>query len=206
MPLSLVQQGLIAQQEFAKLLMMGSDGRIEVASPLTDDERRDYEIHVRGQYDLGLAIQVKSTLRLDQASGQRARYLRISFRARATRLVSHPLYWYAIAALDPKLMRFADPLFVIPSTEFHEHASPRRIGAFWHFTFAANMEAETHDRWRPFRVDPLQLGGRVMEIMAEVRRQRHLEKPPGELLAMLDPVWIRPTTRPTRAHHARRAA
>jgi hypothetical protein len=46
MPLSLVQQGLIAQQEFAKLLMMGSDGRIEVASPLTDDERRDFEIHV----------------------------------------------------------------------------------------------------------------------------------------------------------------
>ena len=50
MPLSLVQQGLIVQQEFAKLLMLGSDGRIEVAAPLTDDERRDYVIHVPESY------------------------------------------------------------------------------------------------------------------------------------------------------------
>jgi hypothetical protein len=103
-------------------------------------------------------------------------------------------------------MRFDDPLFVIPSKDFHEHASPRRVGAFWHFTFAANLEADTHDQWRPFRVDPLQLGGRVMEIMNELRRQRHLEKPPAELRAMLDPVWVLPTKRSTRRPRARRAA
>jgi hypothetical protein len=46
--ISLLQQGLIVQQEFAKLLMMGSGGPLELAPPLlTDDERRDFEIHVR---------------------------------------------------------------------------------------------------------------------------------------------------------------
>src|SRR5712692_1173099 len=48
MAISLFQQGLIVQQEFAKLLMLGSGGRIEVAAPLTDDERRDCESHVSG--------------------------------------------------------------------------------------------------------------------------------------------------------------
>src|ERR1700694_5788168 len=129
MRISLVQQGLIVQQEFAKLLMMGSRGRIEVASPLTDDERRDYEIHVRGQYGFGLAIQVKSTIGLHRRGGN-AHYLRILFPVRATRVVNNPLYWYFFASLDPKLMRFADPVFLIPSKEFHEHAAPKRHGAF----------------------------------------------------------------------------
>ena len=48
MRISDVQQGVIVQQEFAKLVMMGSKGRAELAPPRTDDERRDYEIHVRG--------------------------------------------------------------------------------------------------------------------------------------------------------------
>src|SRR5437879_2463300 len=64
MPLSNVQHGVIAQNEFAKYLMMGSGGRIELAAPLTDEERRDFEIHVHGEYGSGLAVQVKSTLAL----------------------------------------------------------------------------------------------------------------------------------------------
>src|SRR5437899_13046971 len=63
--ITLVQQGLIVQQEFAKLVMMGSKGRIELAPPLTDDERRDWELHVRGQFGFGLAVQVKSSMRLE---------------------------------------------------------------------------------------------------------------------------------------------
>src|SRR2546421_7895173 len=103
MRISLVQQGLIVQQEFAKLLMMGSKGRIELAPPLTDDAQRDYEIHVRGQYGFGLAIQVKSTMKLRPIGGH-ARYLHSFFPVRATRLVNNPLYWYFIAYLDPQVM------------------------------------------------------------------------------------------------------
>ena len=140
MPISLVQQGLIVQQEFAKLLMLGSGGRIEVAAPLTDDERRDYEIHVRGNYGFGIAAQMKSTREVRRFGG-RARYMRCQFPVRATRVVNNPYFWYFIAYLDLKLMRLADPIFLIPSTEFHKKAAPRRLGAFWWFTMAANMDA-----------------------------------------------------------------
>jgi hypothetical protein len=90
MPLSNVQHGVIAQNEFAKYLMMGSGGRIELAAPLTDEERRDFEIHVHGQYGSGLAVQVKSTLALTRL-GARARYLRTFFVVRAGRVVNNPL-------------------------------------------------------------------------------------------------------------------
>ena len=50
MALSSIQQGLIAQYEYAKFLMLGSGGLLELAAPMTDDERRDYEIHRRGRY------------------------------------------------------------------------------------------------------------------------------------------------------------
>ncbi len=61
MPISDVQQGIIAQQEYMKLLMWGSDGQIEVTAPVTDDERRDLETHIRGEFGRSLVFQVTST-------------------------------------------------------------------------------------------------------------------------------------------------
>jgi hypothetical protein len=189
MPISLVQQGLIVQQEFAKLLMLGSGGRIEVAAPLTDDEQRDYEIHVRGHYGFGIAAQVKSTREVRRFGG-RGRYLRCQFRVRATRLVNNPYFWYFIAYLDLKLMRFADPVFLIPSSVFHQQAAPRRVGAYWWFTMAANMENWTRDKWAPYRVDPLQLGKRVLAIMNDLNKHHDLAS--SAKVPMADNVlWVR---------------
>jgi len=189
-PISLVQQGLIAQQEFAKLLMLGTGGRIEVAAPLTDDERRDYEIHVHGQYGFGLASQVKSVRNLRRQPGRRGRYMYCQFPVRATRVVNNPYFWYFIAQLDIELMRFADPVFFIPSSVFHKIADPRRRGAFWWFEMTANMEKWSHDKWEPYRVDPLQLGKHVLKIMNDLNKHRHQES-----LAMVptsdDVLWVR---------------
>jgi len=44
-----------------KLLMSGSDGLIEVTAPVTDDERRDLETHIRGEFGRSLVFQVTST-------------------------------------------------------------------------------------------------------------------------------------------------
>jgi hypothetical protein len=188
--ISLVQQGLVVQQEFAKLLMLGSGGRIEVAAPLTDDERRDYEIHVRGQYGFGLAIQVKSVRRIHTAGGH-ARYLRCQFPVRATRVVNNPYYWYLIAHLDIKQMRFADPVFLIPSTVFHKNAGPIRKGAFWWFVMAANMEPRTRDKWEPYRVDTLKLGHRVLEIMNDLKKHRDKSLALAPIPGAPDVLWLR---------------
>jgi len=189
MPISLVQQGLIVQQEFAKLLMLGSGGRIEVAAPLTDDERRDYEIHVHGQYGFGLAAQVKSVRNLGRRGGH-ARYMHCQFPVRATRIVNNPYFWYFIAQLDIELMRFADPVFFIPSSVFHKIADPERKGAFWWFQMTANMERRTRDKWEPYRVDPLELGKHVLRIMNDLKKHRNQES--LATVAMADDVlWVR---------------
>jgi len=189
-PISLVQQGLIVQQEYAKLLMLGSGGLIEVAAPLTDDERRDYEIHVHGQYGFGLATQVKSVRNLRRHRGGHARYMHCQFPVRATRLVNNPYYWYFIAQLDIELMRFADPVFFIPSSVFHKIADPQRKGAFWWFVMAANMEKGTRDKWEPYRVDPLQLGKHVLRIMNDLKKHRDQESLPTVALPD-DVLWVR---------------
>jgi hypothetical protein len=181
----LVQQGIIAQNEFAKLLMMGSLGLIELAAPLTDEERRDFEIHIHGSYASALAVQVKSVTRLVRLS-KNVRGLHCQFRVRAGRVVNDPLFWYFFACLDPKTMRFADPTFLVPSHIVHEQASPLKVGGFWTFTVQASMELGSADRWAPYRVNVLDLGKKALAIM---RRQT-----PGDstarLLALPDVVWL----------------
>jgi hypothetical protein len=162
--ISLVQQGIIAQNEFAKLLMMGSRGLIELAAPLTDEERRDFEIHIHGFYGSALAVQVKSVMELVRRS-KNVRILECQFAVRASRVVNDPLFWYFFAFLDPKTMRFADPTFLIPSHIVHEQASPNKRGAFWHFYIQASMEPASHDRWEPYRVNTVDLGKKALAIM-----------------------------------------
>ena len=43
-PITFTQQGIITQCELAKILIVTSDGLLEVALPLTDDERRAYHL------------------------------------------------------------------------------------------------------------------------------------------------------------------
>ena len=171
MALSSIQQGLIAQYEYAKFLMLGSGGLLELAPPMTDDERRDYEIHRRGRYGAGLASQVKSSATLHRMS-KNVRYLYIQFDVRADRLVSSPFFWYFFAFLDPKLMGLADPTFLIPSRDFHEMAAPRLRDGVWYFKMAASMEPKARDKWHPYRVNTLELGQKVLGIMADLEQRR----------------------------------
>ena len=188
MALSSIQQGLIAQYEYAKFLMLGSGGLLELAAPMTDDERRDYEIHLRGRYGVGLANQIKSSTRLHRMS-KNVRYLYIHFDVRDDRLVSSPFFWYFFAFLDPNLMGLADPTYLIPSKDFHEMAAPRLRNGVWYFTMAASMEPKARDKWHPYRVRTVDLGGRVLQILADLKKARLT--PPSGLFTMPDVVLLR---------------
>ena len=167
--ISLVQQGVIAQNEFAKLLMMGSRGLIELAAPLTDEERRDFEIHIHGSYGSALAVQVKSVMELVRLS-KNVRGLHCQFTVRAARVVNDPSFWYFFACLDRQTMRFVDPTFMVPSNIVHQQASPVKTGGFWEFTVQASMERGSNDRWTPYRVNTLDLGKKALAIMRQPRR------------------------------------
>jgi hypothetical protein len=192
MPITRVQQGVIGQNEYAKLVMMGSGGLAEVADPKTDDDRRDAETHVRGKYGFALANQIKTTLRLRMSKGG-SKYLVCEFHVRPERIVNNPYFWYFIAHLDSKLMRFADPVFFVPSTVMHTHAAAGRVGKDRHFQFLANMEPKGRDLWVPYRVTPLDLGKRVLEVMEDLSKQQKHNKKPLLSLPSFSPdvVWLR---------------
>jgi len=171
-PISLVQQGILAEFLFNVLAVLGSDGLLEVARQSTDDDRRDADVHRRSDFGLNLGYQIKSALHVDHPWA--VDRLHIRFTVLKDRLVTHPLFWYFFAYLDPQIMRFADPVFIIPSAEVHKHAIPHLHGDTWHFDFDASLGPDSHDRWLPYRVSTLEVGKRILAIIADLERDQAL--------------------------------
>ena len=161
-PISFTQQGIVTQYELAKILIITSDGKLEVALPLTDDDRRDMEIHIRGKFARSLALQVKSTTHLEHRF--KAYQLSMFFSVPKDKLISHPNFWYFFGYFDMKPMGYADPVFIVPSEEVHSHAAPHLDGDRWTFNFSASLDPASQDHWVPWRVPTHEVGLRVLDI------------------------------------------
>ena len=187
MPITSVQQGVIGQFLAAVLMMLGSDGLLEVAAPMSDDERRDQEIHIRGLFGLGLALQVKTSTLLHLPKRSVHPLLKVHFSVQAERLIDHPLFWYLFAYLDTEKMCLGDPLFLVPSAFVHSHGLARQEAGRWHFQLQARMSPTAHDIWAPWQVASRNLGQRVLEIIREAIKDptaqlpSHLGEAPGLL-------------------------
>ena len=181
-PITFTQQGIITQCELAKILIITSDGMLEVALPLTDDDRRDMEIHMRGKFARSIAFQVKSTLHL--AHRFKAYQLSMFFSVPKDRLISHPNFWYFFGYFDMKAMAFANPVFIVPSAEVHSHAAPHLDGDRWTFNFGASLDPDSEDRWVPFRVQTHEVGKRVLDIFGNEQTRRGASPLPTELAGL----------------------
>ncbi len=162
-PMTFTQQGVVTQYEFAKILIVTSDGLLEVSMPMTDDERRDMEIHIRGGFAANVAFQMKSTMHLDHRF--KAYHLSMFFSVPRAKLVTHPNFWYCFGYFERKTLAFADPIFIVPSEEVHKHAAPHLDGDRWTFNFSASLDPESNDHWRPHRVPTHDVGRRVLDIL-----------------------------------------
>ena len=91
-PLSDVQFSRFTETEVAKILTFGSRGLLEVMVPLTDDERRDIETHLKQRFRLSLAIQVKASYVLYRHG--RIERLQKRFSVKRERLIEDPFFWY----------------------------------------------------------------------------------------------------------------
>lgn len=189
-PISSVQQGIVAQYEFAKLLILTSDGQLEPAVPVSDDDRRDFEVHIKRNFRANLAFQLKSAIFLRHQF--QAYTLAVTFMVRKDRLISDPLFWYAIMCLDLASLGYRDPIFLVNSEEMHRHASPRLVGGTWHFEFVANMGPDAKDRWRPSQVLGKNLGPRVLQILTDVPLKTVPSDSTVQELGRLEHlVWVR---------------
>lgn len=186
MPLNNVQIGVIAQNEVAKLFVIGSDGRLEVSWPMTDDERRDAEVHIREHFGESMALQVKTVTHLQRPRGRVTAQLQIPFAVREEHLLSDPLFWYHLSCLNLPTAGFADPQYFVNSTKIHEHAVPRLRNGVWRFSFQANLAENSRDIWVPDRVHGIDVAPRILRILDDQanlpRAQRPTEAfrlPPG---------------------------
>jgi len=160
--ISTVQQGLITEAEFVKIVIIGTGGQLVPERPLADDERRDFDIRIRRHFREYLGIQEKTSLTLRRHG--RARVLQINFR-RKPPIDSDADYWYFLAHFDLSTMTFSEPVFLVPSTFLHKHARNGIRGGAVQYQFKASMEPGSRDRWVQFRLSLQELGPRILELL-----------------------------------------
>lgn len=174
MRISTEQQGSIVQAELAKFAMMGSDGEIEVNPALTDDDGRDLEIHRRRTFAGSLAVQVKSSLKLE--ADYRHLTLACKFLAPKNQRRSSPLYWFFFAYLDPRQMSVSDPCFLVPSGAFYRLAPSQLTGHYVAYQFHASMSPTSRDKWSRYQVETRHIGRRLLAILSTIeKREREME-------------------------------
>jgi hypothetical protein len=185
--LSAQQQGVIGQYEFAKLLVLGSRGQLEVDEPISDDERRDVEIHRKYRFRRSLAFQVKTSRVLNRTA---RRLLDVRFNVPRSRVFDDPGFWYFFAHLDLKRMTFSDPVFMVPSRQVHEHARFGKPASMLHFSFSASLAEHSRDKWAHYRVPRREVGKQVLEIIGDLKADRRRPQAPLELEALPDLLWV----------------
>ena len=159
------------ETEVAKLLSFGSRGLLEVMVPLTDDERRDIETHLKQHFRLSLAIQVKASYVLYRHG--RIERLQKRFFVKRERLIEDPFFWYFFGFMDLDTMAFRAPVFLVPSHVVHHDTVHRVQGKIVTFNFVASMDPSSKDRWRPYACEPAEVAGRAMKFLrAPSRRPR----------------------------------
>jgi hypothetical protein len=169
-PLSDVQFSRFAEAEVAKLLTFASDGLLEVMVPLSDDERRDIETHIKEVFRLSLAIQVKASHVLYHLG--RAARLQKSFVVKPERLIEDLFFWYFFGFMDLDAMAYRAPVFLVPSHEVHASAVHQLRGGLLHYNFVASMDPLSRDRWRPYACEPNELADRVVKFLRAQARQK----------------------------------
>jgi hypothetical protein len=183
--LSDVQKGVCAEYEFQKLVIMGGRGKLEPARPTTDDNQIDAQVSVRDVFNLSVAIQIKSVANLVLP---RRTHIDCRFPIAKNQRRSHPLYWYLFAHLDGKLMRFSDPVFLVPSAVVHRKAGHTSVGKTWYYAFIASVAPDSRDMWVKYRVNPLKIGERILQIVKEAQVKGLTN--PEPVLGMPDLVWV----------------
>jgi hypothetical protein len=191
-PITFTQQGVVTQYALAIILIVTSDGVLEVAIPVTDDDRRDMEIHIREKFGRSVALQVKSTTHL--AHRFKAYQLSMFFSVPKDKLINHPNFWYFFGYFDMKAMAYRDPVFIVPSEEVHTHAAPHLDGDRWTFNFSASLDPASQDHWVRWRTPTSEVGSRVIDIFGSEQVSRAASPLPAELAALEGILLVGPTT------------
>ena len=191
-PLSDVQFSRFAEMEAAKLLTFGRPrGVLEVMVPMTDDERRDLEAHIKEHFRLSAALQVKASYVLYRLG--RAPRFQKSFVVKPERLIENLFFFYFFGYMDLETMAYRAPVFLVPSHIVHKEVVHQLRGGLIHFNFIASMDPSSRDRWRPYACDPSEVAGRMVRFLRaqEHRNRASLGRPDGSVIAQPGTILVR---------------
>jgi hypothetical protein len=189
--LSDVQFSRFAEMEAAKLLTFGRPrGVLEVMVPMSDDERRDLETHIKEHFRLSAALQVKASHVLYQ-HGHIAR-LQKRFFVKRERLIEDLFFWYLFGFMDLETMAYRAPVFLVPSHVVHSEAVHQVRGNIVDFNFVASMDPSSKDRWRPYACDPSEVAGRMVKFLRahEGHRRGSLQRPVGSIIVQPGTILV----------------
>lgn len=110
-------------------------------------------------------MQLKTSKRLRPHG--RSRLLQIDFRLKAP-LVNDKRLWYFLAHLRVKAMRYTDPVFLVPSEFFNEHALHGIGRGMIQMQFKASMEPSARDLWSQWS-----LGRQILQLSGSLPPRRH---------------------------------
>jgi len=190
--LSDVQFSRFAEMEAAKLLTFGRPrGVLEVMVPMTDDERRDLEAHIKEHFRLSAALQVKASYVLYRLG--RAPRFQKSFVVKPERLIEDLFFFYFFGYMDLETMAYRAPVFLVPSHIVHNEAVHQLRGGLIHFNFIASMDPSSRDRWRPYACDPSEVAGRMVRFLRaqEHRNRASLGRPDGSVIVQPGTILVR---------------
>jgi len=190
--LSDVQFSRFAEMEAAKLLTFGRPrGVLEVMVPMTDDERRDLEAHIKEHFRLSAALQVKASYVLYRLG--RAPRFQKSFVVKPERLIEDLFFFYFFGYMDLETMAYRAPVFLVPSHIVHKEAVHQLRGGLIHFNFIASMDPSSRDRWRPYACDPSEVAGRMVRFLRaqEHRNRASLGRPDGSVIVQPGTILVR---------------
>jgi hypothetical protein len=159
--------GTLGENEFWKLVLLQTRGRVEPHRPTPDDQRVDFLVQPMGRFEPIYAIQVK--VRTVLTVRRRARLLHISLRERASRLITSPYFLYFFAHFDLRTGDLSKWFWLVPSGIVHRLA--KRIDGDVAIDLFPSFEDNTRDRWLQFRRPIGHLGERVEELLASPPKQ-----------------------------------
>lgn len=148
------RMGKAAELLVAASCMLSTRGELNVAMSLVDDEGVDLVFHRRGDGH-ALAVQVKART----SDSKRVRAESVSALVRAATFRPRPDFDLLVVAVDvAKAALLA--AWLVPSEVFAAQTGPpTKTGRL---RFYASLKPTGRDRWTDFRVDPCELGARIL--------------------------------------------
>ena len=150
--------GRVGELALALYVMVTSDGRLELFTPVSDDDHVDVTVSKHGGIP-AIAIQVKATPHLD-ANG----LAECNASYAVGKIREHPAFMYVVLLMSSVAIQTA---WAIPSKDFNRlcYSIRERGQGGNRVVLEFRAYPDRDDRWRPFRVPADELGSHLLALI-----------------------------------------